>query len=321
MSDIFSMFVKYNPNFLEKLNLFPEALKTTLLGKLNKAQTETIFLSFVSEINFGLLFNELGFSLQYERILFEKKTPDWTISIDNNEAICEVYRLGQSEKDQINTNIENELKRKFEEIKCGYKIKYSLQDDLINPKDYDIKNIIFELKTWLSNNRKIGDIITIDNKIKFEIVTYNQNNKLTYTTSKQIDYKIHKLIQTEYLKDDNRVTEKLSKYSSGILQLKLPYFLCIESDFKNGFYFEEFVDYFRGSYCAYTENESFENSEHEIEYSKLGCLYDHNTVSGIIIKIGNDYRIIINPLKRQLIYNKDNLQILRKINMIQNADV
>ena len=261
----------------------------------------------------------MGFSLQHEKILFDKKTPDWTILIDGKKAICEVYRLGQSEKDQTITNLTNKLKRGFEEINYGYKIKFSLCNDFISSKDNDIKNMLSDLENWLSNTRKIGDIITSDNKIEFEIISLNQGDKLTYTTSALIDYKLHKLVQSEYLKSDNKITEKLSKYSSVISQLKLPYFLCIESDFKNGFDFMEFFEYFQGSYCMYSENESFNGDENEIEYSKYGCLYNYSNVSGIIIKIGNKFQKILNPLKNQSIYNSDNLQILDKMNLIENA--
>ncbi|MBN2638079.1 MAG: hypothetical protein JXR65_03210 [Bacteroidales bacterium] len=320
MSNIFNLFLKYNPDFLEKIDLFSEELKEKILNKLKKATTETAFLSLVSEINFGLLFTELGFYLQYEKISFDTKTPDWTILIDERKAICEVYRLGQSGKDQIITNLNDKLKRGFEEIKYGYKIKFSHCEDFISSNDNDIKNMLSDLENWLSNTREIGDVITIGNKIEFEITSLNQNAKLTYTTSAPIDYKLHKLVQSEYLKSDNRITEKLLKYSTGISQLKLPYFLCIESDCKNGFNFEEFISYFQCSFCVCSEDDILNNIENEFECSGLGCLYDHPTVSGIIIKIGNDYRKILNPLKNQLIYNQDNYPIFSKMNMINNAN-
>ncbi len=321
MSDIFNLFLKYNPDFLDKLDLFSKELRGKMLNKLKKATTETAFLSLVSEINFGLLFNDLGFSLQHEKILFDKKTPDWTILIDGRKAICEVYRLGQSDKDQTITNLTDKLKRGFEEINYGYKIKFSLYGDFISANDNDIKKMLSDLGNWLSNTRKIGDIITSENKIKFEIVSLNQNAKLTYTTSLPIDYKLHKLVQCEHLKSNNKITEKLSKYSTGISQFKLPYFLCIESDFKNGFDFDEFISCFQCSFCVCSEDDILFNIEDEFECSGLGCLYVHPTVSGIIIKIGNDYRKILNPLKNQLIYNQDNFQIISKIHMIKNVSI
>jgi hypothetical protein len=319
MNEILDLFVKYNPDFLEKLNSFPEALKIKLFEKLNASSDDAIFLSYVSEINFGLLFNGLGFNLQYDKTLSSGKKPDWEISYQNMKAICEVYRLGQSAKDQNITNFDNKLKRGFGEINYGYKIRYSLHEDYVIVDDMEVESIISELTNWLSNNRKISDILLLDNKIKFEILSLNQTNKLTYSTIKSIDYKPEKLVQKDYMKRDNEVSKKLSKYSTSIKELGVPYFICIESDFKNGLNFEEFANYFLGSYCMYTEDDIIINCEKEIEYSKLGCLYDHITVSGIIIKIGNDYRKILNPLKKQLIYNKDNYQIINKINMIENA--
>lgn len=320
MNDIFNLFLKYNPDFINKLELFPEALKRTLLSKLNNAPTDTAFLSFVSEINFGLLFSELGFSLQYDKELFDNKTPDWEISIENTKAICEVYRLGQTDQDQKKSDFENKLKRGFEEIKYGYQIKYSFQEDCINADDFEMEKISSALKIWLSNNREVGEILSIENKIKFQIQNLNQKNKITYiSTSKSIDYNINRLEQKKYFKSNNRVTEKLTKYSNNIEQLRIPYFVCIESDLKNGFYFDEFINYFQDSLCVYSEDDFIDNYENEIEYSELGCLYDYNTISGIILKIGNEYRKILNPLKNQLIYNNDNFLIFKRLNLIKNA--
>lgn len=322
MSDIFNLFLNYNPDFLEKLKLFPEALKKAIIIELNNATSETKFLSLVSEINFGLLFNGLGFNLQYERILFDNKKPDWEISIENTKAICEVYRLGQSFKDQLITNFENELKRGFERIKFGYQIKYDFKEPFLNVHGLEADNIISKLNIWFSNGRIIGDAITIDDKINFKIIASNQNNKLTYLSgSKSIDYKIDKLVQKEYMRRPNEISLKLSEYTSIIRKLRIPYFICIESDFKNGLNFDEFVNYFQGSWCVYTEDDILTCCENDIEYSELGCLYDYNTVSGIIIKIGNDFRKILNPLKNQLIYNRVNFPIFKRLNLIKNASV
>ncbi len=319
MTEFFTLFTKYNPDFISKLDLFPAELKNKLLNKLKDASTESKFLSLVTEINFGLLFTELGFSLQYEQIHFDNKTPDWTISIEKQNAICEVYRIGQSELDQKITDFENKLKRGFESIKYGYRIKFSFEIEWMVSEDAEIEKIISELTIWISNNRKVGEKVTI-NKIIFEILAANKKNKITYISdAKLIDYKIHRLVQREYFKSNNRVTEKLINYSDNISQSRIPYFVCIESDFKNGFDFDEFISYFQCSYCVYSEDDILNNCENEFECFELGCLYDHPTVSGIIIKIGNDYRKILNPLKNQLIYNQDNFQLISKIDMIKNA--
>lgn len=320
MNDIFNMFLKYNPDFITKLDLFPKELKESLLRKLKNATNETDFHSLIAEINFGLFFNELGFSLQYEKIHFNKKTPDWTISIDEKNAICEVYRLGQSKIDQKITDFENKLKRGFETINLGFHIKFSFKHDCTNATDFEIENYISELRNWLCKNRRVGNIITIEDKITFEIRGINNNNKVTYITSQSIDYKIHRLVQKEYLNYKNDITKKMTKYSENILQSRVPYFVCIENDCKNGFDFEEFVCTFLGSNCVEIDDDILSNCENEIEYSNFGCLYDNITVSGIIIKIGNDYRKIINPLKKQLIYNTDNFPILERINKIRSAN-
>lgn len=310
-------FLRYNPHFIDKLKSFPDELSRNLINKLNNATTEVKFLSLVSEINFGLIFNELGFTLKYEKPLSDGKTPDWEILIDKKKAICEVYRLGQSKKDLALTSFENKLKRRLVDLNFGYHIKYSYREECIDFNQYDLDEIISEINFWLSENRKVGDILTIANNFIFEIRRLNKSNKITYVSHpKFIDFKIHRLVQNEYLQKNNKVTEKLTKYTSEIAKLGVPYFLCIENDFKNAFDFNDFVDYFKGSWCIYSDDY---NMAQEIEYSNLGSLIDNPFVSGIIIKLGDEYRKILNPLKKQFIYNRNNSVILEKIKMLKDA--
>lgn len=317
MSDLFEQFLKYNPNFTEELHILPSELKSRLLKKLNSANKESNFLSTVSEIRFGLLFTQLGFSIQYDSKIGEGKTPDWEISIDNKKAICEVYRLGQSEFDQKISDFENRLKRGFEEIRLGYKIRYCINDDSIETEGLQIEDIISKLEEWLNNNVEIDDILQYNNMLEFKILAFDQKNKLTYIPGpKSIDYQTDRLVQNENHNRPNRVFEKLIKYTEEISAMRVPYFVCIENDFRNGFNFGEFYEYFQAAYCI--REESFNGVDYEIETTSLGCLYDHINVSGIIIKMGNEYRKILNPLKTQLIYSKENLPILNRINLIKD---
>jgi len=55
MSDIFNLFLKYNPDFIGKLDLFPVELRKKILNKLKKTSTETFFLSLVSEMDIPVI--------------------------------------------------------------------------------------------------------------------------------------------------------------------------------------------------------------------------------------------------------------------------
>lgn len=317
MSDLFEQFLKYNPNFTEELHILPSELKSRLLKKLNSANKESNFLSTVSEIRFGLLFTQLGFSIQYDSKIGEGKTPDWEISIDNKKAICEVYRLGQSEFDQKISDFENKLKRGFEKIRLGYHIRYCINDDCTKPEELLIDDIITKLEEWLNDNVEIGDILPYNNMLEFEILAFNQKNKITYISGpKSIDYKIERLEQNANNKNPNNISKKLIKYAEEISALQVPYFVCIENDFKNGFDFGEFYAYFQAAYCIIEDR--FNGVDYEFENTSLGCLYDHVNVSGIIIKMGNEYRKILNPLKTQLIYSKEFVPIHNRIDLIKN---
>lgn len=119
MENLFNQLCIKYPDFSNSLDLFPEKVKHTILEKLKKEKDETKFTSTLAEIDFGLMFIKLGFRLEYDK-LYNKQTPDWTISIGESKAICEVYRLGRSVNDQIISD--SQSKHKY--LSCYHPINY-----------------------------------------------------------------------------------------------------------------------------------------------------------------------------------------------------
>lgn len=79
MESLFNLFqIKY-PDFEKHLKSLPESLYKRILVKLQKESNIETFTSILAEVDFGLLFNKLGFILEYEKP-YNKQTPDWTIS-------------------------------------------------------------------------------------------------------------------------------------------------------------------------------------------------------------------------------------------------
>jgi len=323
MTELLNLFCSCHPEFIESISVLSENIKQDALDRLENAKTETDFLSLIAEINFGLLFNKLGFQLEYEK-KYSKKTPDWTITLQNSTAICEVYRMGLSKKDQNISDFVNQIKRNFSKLPYSYRIRFTFLQEYFESTKYDAEKIIFELSEWLKKSgRLIGDKTIIENNFIFEIDSVTNKNHLI--TGGKIDFKPEKLIQFEHLESDNNITEKISKYNSIIIQNQLPYFICIDSDFRNAFNYNEFVECFLGSSVIDTTPcpEACylpEYDEWGIEFTDLGVFYKNPLLSGVIIKICNEFKILLNPMKNQLIYNEKNRFILEKLKAIVIAN-
>jgi hypothetical protein len=95
MGDLLYQLYNKHPDFEENLTVFSDDVKQLLFEKLTNEKDITNFTSTLAEIDFGLLFNKLGLNLEYDK-LYNKQTPDWTISIGDSKAICEVYKYSNS---------------------------------------------------------------------------------------------------------------------------------------------------------------------------------------------------------------------------------
>lgn len=235
------------PDFLESLETFPNTIRETIIKKLTESKDETTFTSTLAEVDFGQFFICLGFNVEYEKKYLNKE-PDWTLSIGNSKAICEVYRLGKSVNDQA----------------------------------------------------------------------INMSSRGIY---RRIEHKPEKIIQYSFLKKDNNITLKLSKYNEVIAKTNYPYFIAIALDFASGFDIEEFAEYFRGKNvgfdCEDTDYKtSLEDNCYGIEWTELGIFYKNPQLSGLIILDNHKINLLLNPLKTQVIYKSDNQMILDNLKRI-----
>lgn len=159
------------------------------------------------------------------------------------------------------------------------------------------------------------------NNFYFEVTRINiKNNKLSCRGSARvIEFKPEKLIQSDRLKNDNKITQKLKKYNEIISEYNYPYFIAIALDFASGFEFNDFEEYFLGKGVEFdceadSEHEtSIEDRDYGTEWSELGVFCKNPQLSGLIILYNNKYHLLLNPLKHQVIYNETNKQILNNL--------
>lgn len=315
---LLNLFCSYHPEFLKSLEIFSEINKKRILKKLTNEQNRNSFLSTIAEIRFGELFSNLNLQIEYDKKYSNKQTPDWSLNIESSTAICEVYRLGKSEKDQMFSDFENQVKEPLAKLKYNYFIKILYAEDNIDISSQDVSLIIQEVEDWLKKSSKVvGDKITVNRIYIFEVVKINTkvNHICFIGPAKSIDYKPHKLKQSNYQKE-NEITKKLKKYDDIIEKEKLPYFICVYVDFISGFETDDFRQYFLGREVENLDFDTPINETHQFEYfgsswTELGEFYNNLQLSGIIIFYNNNYSFLINPTQNQIIHDFKN-QILKE---------
>lgn len=317
---LLNLYCNYHPEFLESLEIFSEYNKNRILKNLKTQNSKSNFLSTVSEIKFGELFTKLNFTIEYEKKYKNKQTPDWTLFSNNLNVICEVYRLGKSEKDQVYSDFENEIKEVLGKLEYNYFIRIDFFENDFDIQSFDTFVVIAEVKEWLCKSDKvIGDKIIVNTNFEFEIIKTNTNvNHLCFIgPAKSIDYKPHKLKQLKHL-SDNEITKKLKKYNDIISDENLAFIICISIDFVSGFDITDFTEYFLG---MGVENIDYGNSLYENEefknwgstWTELGEFYNNPQLSGILIHYNNSFTFLINPNKNQIIHNKENKLFKEKL--------
>lgn len=313
LEDLLLKYCNYHTDFMGRISSFPE--KKKLLKTLNSSKNERQFLSGISDLHFGELFHSLGFEIKYEKKYQNQQTPDWTINVNQETAICEVYRLGESEKDQKRSNFQSQLIEQLEQLiyKCSLQIRFKQQ--YFDTNKYEVRDIVFKINEWLENsNFIIGEKLIVFDFFSFEIIRNKQkaNHVCCIGNPCSIDIKSQKIIQYKGLKNPNELTKKLSKYKTLINEYEMPYFIAVDIAFTSGFNYDDFVEYFRGSGVQNIDygkvfNGASEMSQYGETWTKLGVFYENPHLSGFILRYKGQFKILLNPMKSQLIYQKYSL--------------
>ncbi len=171
ISSLLNKYNEYHPEFLDSLSVLSENVRRKIIKRLEKESDKNNFLSTIVEIRFGRLFCELGFQAEYDKVFPNKQRPDWEIRCGEAAAICDVYRLGQSARDQIRSDFESQLIEKLQKIPQSYFLKISFAKRHIDSTLYDVEVIANEVREWLvTSPKEVGDKITIQGDFGFEII-------------------------------------------------------------------------------------------------------------------------------------------------------
>jgi hypothetical protein len=309
-------YISYHPEFMDSLTSFQENVKRKIVKHLKNENDRNNFISTVAEIRFGKLFSELGFEVDYDKKFPNNKRPDWLIKLKDTTAICDVYRLGKSDRDQVRSDFQGKLMEKLEEIPKNYFIKIHFIDQYFDSNKYNIDRISSEVRDWLNTKRLVSDSILVADNFEFEIRRTNTKSKHVCCVghASSIDIKPQKVNQIENL-SPNEITKKLNKYDEIISEYGMPYFICVYIDFVSGFDHRDFRERFLGRRVEFidfgTTIGNLEQCRHMGQtWTELGEFYNNLQLSGILTFYNEQFKLLLNPNKQQVIYSTKHTQLL-----------
>lgn len=312
-------YISYHPEFMDSLVIFQKDTVKKILNRLKKENDRNNFISIVAEIKFGKLFSELGFEVEYDKKFPNNQRPDWLIKLSGSTAICDVYRLGKSDKDQLRSDFEGKLMEKLEEIPKCYLIKINFFKEYFDSNKYNLDQISNEVRDWLDSPRIVGESILVAGNFEFEIRKTNINSKhvCCIGNANSIDIKPQKVNQIENL-SPNEITKKLNKYDEIISEYSMPYFICVYIDFVSGFDHQDLRERFLGRGVEFvdfgTPIANLEQFKHMGQtWTELGEFYNNSQLSGILTFYNEQFKLLLNPKRQQIIYSTKYSQLLSRL--------
>lgn len=309
----------------ECISKLPSEVQSKFYRMLEAEKDKQNINAIVSELKFGTLLAQGEAIIAHEKKM-DSLTPDWTLSINQNISIFEVYRLGKSNKDNKIDEIYDLIGAKIETLSYSIYVEISVHDSCLTKSIEEIQSPMSDVYKWLENNR--NNLYATQNFEKlFELtivkVHTSKSHILCIYGPRIIDQKPHKLKQTEKLKD-NEITKKLKKYANIISEYKVPYFLCVDIDFASGFHYSDFEEYFFYQSAEFLDYDSHHLHLPEVgkKWSILGEFYNaeiRKNLSGLLIIDDNIIKTLINPCKEQRIHSKRYKDLIIQIRALDNT--
>jgi hypothetical protein len=111
-------FFEAKPELLQEIKGFEQRRNLKLLKKLIADRDEINFFSWLSEVHFGLFFDNISTEIKNDHCI-EGKTPDWTIWVNGQKILAEVLRLNTPEEEYRESIAKNRQLRRFQKENPG----------------------------------------------------------------------------------------------------------------------------------------------------------------------------------------------------------
>jgi hypothetical protein len=310
-------FFSDKPNDLATFQAFDKRQGLSFITRLRGIQDRNIFLATITEIHFGIFFESLGANLFYNKKIFSNSglTPDWTIELNGQQIITDVFRLNANSIDQDTMNFESELIAVLEEIEKPYFVSLSFDIRDIDEFVFSIGDFKKVCQNWLNEPRAVGDYIKTQHiKVKIGFIHSDSKHVGVAGTFHPINSNHARLTGSR-----SQLFLKVNKYGPLARQQSLPFIPCAYLDFHSWFdekdifhelygrpadfiHHEPFGEYFPGA--------KFHVFDKGLYYNDAGF---KKLVSGIIIRKQNTFTFFPNFSNSSLLntMNKNALSTVR----------
>ncbi len=289
---LFENFFEGRENLLKSFKDFDSKHNQGLINSLSKENSEIDFLSTITEIHFGIFFDEYSSSAKHEKP-HDGQTPDWTFNINGQQIIAEVLRLNPSLSDKVKLDFDDNFMNAIHEIKTSCILSFYYDEKVIDRKAIDIKMCKALVEDWLNKKPAINDTIILLDSIEIQLINYppNLDHVCLAGGGGGINYNYSRLHGA-----NSALLKKGQKYSSIIEKYNLPYIVCIYMDFHTWFRKD---DLYNSLYGLSAEHEGRINYfSHNIEkalfYSDRKLM---TNVSGILLRQNDEFTYYHNNSK------------------------
>ena len=297
-SSLIDKFFSGREDLLEQVKVFEKKRKLNLLKSLKSEDNESQFLSKISEIQFGLFLDQNATALIYEKSI-DDKTPDWFITMYDQEIIAEVVRLNPSARDKVDLDFIDKFMDSIQEIEIGCFLSFDCNYETIERENIDFSVCKSIIKDWISNSPNIHDKIVLYGSIEVEFMEFNEilGHACLAVNGDSINSDSRRLSS-----EKSTLALKGVKYSEIIEKYNIPYIICIYIDFHSWF---RKLDLYQALYGSSAEHEN--KPPYFSHIIEKALYYSPNqimkNVSGIILRQGNEYTYFHNYSNNRLSEN------------------
>jgi hypothetical protein len=319
----FNIFFQDRDALLSQMTEFDRKYRFGLIEKLKKEKVTVDFLSTITEIHFGLFFDQFCDNLKYNYPVFTgtSLTPDWTVEINGQEVIAEVLRMNATFKDQGILDVDTSLMDALEEITQPYLVSLEYTYEQIDLTGWSMSDFKQHVEDWLSITRTVNDRTTFQNQITVKIIQGNTGVEHVCVMGgfRKIDHKPERIMGA-----NGRFLEKVNKYGPRVEQEGLPLIICIYVHFESWL---QPRDIYKGLYgCSgeYIGNFDFKEYTPGAKFHDIGgglCYSNEKVrknVSGVLLRYQDKYTFFPNHSNVNRL-NKANLTVLSQFAFEENV--
>jgi len=283
---LFDKFFEDRQHQISDIQSLDKRHSLNLSRKLRNETDQVSFLSTISEVRFAQFFDPCATSMIHEGRI-NGTTPDWLITMNEQQVLMEVARLNPSERDKVELDFEDAFFDAMHTIQFGCWLRFTYDEYLIDRQSINIMECKQAVAEWLVEPREINDMLQLPSTIQIQLIQINK--ELGHVCLSGGGGTVHFDYRRLY-SDNSALMRKAKKYGALIDKYNFPYIVCLHIDFNTWFSEQDLYGALYGlSTGYYGRNDEVIHStliENAI-YSSPGCPL--RNVSGILTSLNGNY--------------------------------